>query len=229
MFGRLAALALSAAALNASPSAFAAQTLEVLSGTISPRAVTVSNGAIGQSFTAFTDTLTSVGFQFSTLNPTAANSPLSLAIYGGEALSGAALFSTTFTLPGTITDRTPTWFDIALPSLAITNGNIYSLVLTGTSTRAAVVLGPGFDSPSGTFFGGDAYAGGKLLSNWSGIYPNCTGAANNCDLNFRVTGESFAAAVPEPGTWMTLILGFGLAGVAVRRSRRRGLPLRAAH
>lgn len=31
-----------------------------------------------------------------------------------------------------------------------------------------------------------------------------------------------APAVPEPGTWMTMILGFGLAGALVRRSRKTG-------
>lgn len=36
--------------------------------------------------------------------------------------------------------------------------------------------------------------------------------------NFRFTASS---AVPEPGTWLMMLLGFGLAGAAVRASKRR--------
>lgn len=221
MFSRTLALAALAGPLALAPQAHAAETLEVVSGTTSPRAVNVNIAPIGQSFTAFTDTLTSVGFQFNTLNPNAVNAPITLSIFGGETLSGTALFTTTFTMPATISDRTPRWVDISLPDLAITNGDLYSLVLTGTTSRAAVVQGPGYNSGTGQFFGGDAYAGGKLLSNWSGIYSNCQGASNNCDLNFRVTGEILAAAVPEPSTWAMMILGMGAVGGAMRRTRRR--------
>jgi hypothetical protein len=37
-------------------------------------------------------------------------------------------------------------------------------------------------------------------------------------FNFGVT--EFSAPVPEPGTWMMMLAGFGLAGMALRRSRR---------
>ncbi len=36
---------------------------------------------------------------------------------------------------------------------------------------------------------------------------------------------SFAAAVPEPGTWAMMIGGFGAAGVAMRRRRRKTLAV----
>lgn len=208
-----------AGALALAPAAHAVETLEVLSGTTSPRAVNVRNGAIGQSFTAFTDTLTSVGFQFSTLNPGAANTPLTLQLFSGETLTGTALYTTTFSLPGTVVDRTPTWVDILLPDLEVTRDSLYSFVLTATSSRPAIVLGPGYSSPTGQFFGGDAYAGGKLLGNPG--YANCTGPANNCDLNFRVSGNLVAAGVPEPGTWVMMIMGIGAIGAAMRLSRRR--------
>lgn len=41
---------------------------------------------------------------------------------------------------------------------------------------------------------------------------------------------AFAApgAVPEPGTWALLILGFGLTGAVLRRSRQQQVPVRAA-
>lgn len=220
-----AAVTLSFGLFAAAPSA--AATLQVVSGPAGTRAVTISAAdPIGQSFTAFTDTITSVGFQFASLNPTAANEAISLRIFSGETLAGTALFSTSFTLPTAINSRTPQWFDIAVPSLAITNGQRYSLVLaTGSSPRNALVVGPDFNVQTGQFSGGDAYAGGRLLTNWSGIYANCTGAANNCDANFRVTGD-LAAAVPEPGAWAMMIVGFMAVGGAMRAARVRRPQLR---
>lgn len=50
------------------------------------------------------------------------------------------------------------------------------------------------------------------------------GSAWSDTLSFTITKQG--AAVPEPGTWMMMLLGFGAAGVAVRR--RRAMPLRAA-
>jgi hypothetical protein len=40
--------------------------------------------------------------------------------------------------------------------------------------------------------------------------------------NFRPT-----AAVPEPRTWMTMLVGFGALGVMLRRRRKRALPAAA--
>lgn len=202
------------------------QTLEVVSGTEFPRAVTVSAAdPLGQTFTAFTDTLTSVGFEFTTLNNTA-NSDLSLSIYAGEALSGTSLFDAVFQLPATLTNRNQReWVDIAVPSLALVQGQTYSLVLTATSSRAALITGPGFSSQQNRFFGGDAYLGGRLITDWTGIYANCRGTANNCDANFRVTGDLIAAAVPEPSSWALLILGFGVVGGALRRARKPRVAL----
>ena len=38
--------------------------------------------------------------------------------------------------------------------------------------------------------------------------------------------QSFAFAVPEPGTWALMIAGFGLAGASLRRERRRAVRVR---
>ena len=217
------AFAASAAALVFALPAAAAETLQVVSGPAGTRSVSISAAdPIGQSFTAFTDTITSVGFQFNSLNPTQPNDPITLRIFAGETLSGTALFTSNFTLPSSINSRTPQWFDIAVSNLAVTNGQRYSLVLnTGSSFRNALVVGPDFNVQTGQFSGGDAYAGGRLLTNWSGIYANCQGANSNCDANFRVTGNLVAAAVPEPGAWAMMIVGFMAVGGAMRASRTR--------
>lgn len=224
-----AALAVTAAlcAVTIPAAAGAAETLEVVSGPVATRAVTVSAAdPIGQSFTAITDTITSIGFQFNTLNSGAANTALTLSLYAGETLTGSALFSQAFVLPDTITSRdTIEWVDVALPDVAVTIGSFYTAVLTATSDRAALVLGPDFVVASGQFLGGDAYAGGRLLTDWPSIYANCKGAANNCDANFRITGDLAAAAVPEPATWALMLLGFGAVGAALRR--RPAAALRA--
>lgn len=41
--------------------------------------------------------------------------------------------------------------------------------------------------------------------------------------NLTVTGTKMASAVPEPATWAMMILGFGLAGAALRRRRETAL------
>jgi hypothetical protein len=50
-----------------------------------------------------------------------------------------------------------------------------------------------------------------------------------CDLSWRISGATIAAAVPEPATWGMMILGFGLVGGVIRSTRRRqGAVLAAA-
>lgn len=62
-------------------------------------------------------------------------------------------------------------------------------------------------------------------------FPDCTGyasfdgthptAAIQRALYEDISRQFNLAAVPEPGTWMLMILGFGLVGVALRRQPRR--------
>ncbi len=214
--------AASAAALSFALPAQAAQTLEVVSGNEWPRALTVSAfDPLGQSFTAFSDTITAFGFEFTTLNASAAAGTLTFDIYASETLTGSSLFSRTVQVPSSLDVRDERlWIDVALGDpLAVTQGNVYSLVIRGTTSRAALLTGPGYRPSTGQFFGGDAYEGGRLIG--TGItYSNCIGASSNCDANFRVTGDFVSGAIPEPTTWALLILGFGVVGSALRRSRK---------
>jgi len=61
----------------------------------------------------------------------------------------------------------------------------------------------------------NGYAGGGLFTKqgFGGI------TALNTDANFR----TFMTAVPEPSTWAILIVGFGVAGSALRRRRAEAL------
>ena len=45
---------------------------------------------------------------------------------------------------------------------------------------------------------------------------------------FRLDNISVNAAVPEPGTWAMMLIGFGAMGVSMRRRRRTQNPLQVA-
>ena len=201
-----------------------AATLQVISGPTGQRAVTLEAfGPVGQSFTAFDSVISSVGFQFESLNPTAANTPINLTLRSGSSLTGASLFSTSFTLPLSINGRMATWFDVAVPNWTVTTGQVYTLVManTGGSFRNAVVLGPEININTGAVLGGDAYTGGMALFTTQ-PYQNFCVTSGICDLNFRITATTpVVAAVPEPTTWAMLVSGFGLAGFALRTAKRR--------
>lgn len=215
------AFALALAAVPAS-----AATLQVISGPTGQRAVTLEAfGPVGQSFTAFDTTISSVGFQFEALNPAAVNTPINLTLRSGSSLTGASLFSTSFTLPLTINGLTATWFDVAVPNWVVTTGQVYTLVManTGGSFRNAVVLGPEINIQTGQVLGGDAYTGGTALFTTQ-PYQNFCLTSGICDLNFRITATTpVIAAVPEPATWAMLVSGFGIAGFGLRSAKRRKL------
>ena len=216
------AFAIPLIALSLAAPALAAETLEVVANPQTNRKVTISAfDPIGQSFTAQTNTVSSIGFQFSVLNTGSANSPLTLSLFQGETLTGASLFTQSFVLPGSIMSRNDVeWVDIALPDVVLTLGSLYTAVLNASSSRAALVVGPAFDVRSGQLLGGDAYTGGRLLTNSANIYSNCQGPGNNCDAKFRVTGDVIAG-VAEPSTWAFLVLGFGAVGAGLRRRTRK--------
>jgi len=220
MFTKLLVPGIVALTLAAMPAA--AETLEVVSGPTGQRAVTLPYvGLAGQSFTAFDTDLSSIGFQWEALNPGSANAPITLSLLSGETLEGTALFTTSFTLPASIDDRTATWFDVDVSGWDVTAGEVCTLVLSTDSYRNGIVLGPEINIYTGEVLGGDAYAGGTALFQ-SEPYSGFCATSGLCDLNFRITADTPAAAVPEPASWAMMLLGFGLLG-AVRRSRPRAV------
>ena len=200
-----------------------AATFEVVSGS-GIRATGVSfSGPIGQSFTSIDSVLTSIGFQFNSLNPGSTNSPVTFTLREGEGLSGAVLFTNSFTLPTTINSRTPAWYDFVLPNVAVTAGSVYTALVSTTSSRLALVYGPDITiggPNNGQPVSGDAYLPGQLITTRPTGSAICEGDASICDANFRVSGVTPpVAAVPEPATWAMMIGGFGLVGGAMRRRR----------
>lgn len=70
-----------------------------------------------------------------------------------------------------------------------------------------------------TGFAADAYTFGL----WSRIRvnPSVDGTNNEIADFLQGSGSLNARAVPEPATWLTMLLGFGLVGGVIRLSRRR--------
>lgn len=68
-----------------------------------------------------------------------------------------------------------------------------------------------------TFFGFASLGSGITSATINGT----AGSANFALDNFRFGAAAQAPAVPEPGTWAMLLMGFGAMGAALRRQRRR--------
>lgn len=211
-----AAFALLSAALTASTAE--AATTVVTSGS-GARALQIAYyGPVGQSFTATDTNLLSFGFQFETFNVGQPNSPVTLSILAGDGLGGSLVASRTTTLPAIPATRTGTWFDFDFTGTTLATGQVYTALLSTTSSLLGLVYGPDINIYTGQVLGSDAYAGGKIVSTRA-LDSICT-TNTICDTNFRFTGFTPMGAVPEPATWAMMIGGFGMVGGAMRQRRR---------
>lgn len=159
---------------------------------------------IGQSFKAIDTDLLTISLAFSDINPELANDPITISLFAGSGFGGMLLDSQSVTLPAVLpsTFASPVFIDFDFSGNSLVIGNTYTIGLTATNFKVAVVYGP------------DAYADGTMLT--TGGTP-C--AAASCDLNFRVIGETpdGPVAVPEPGT--LALIAAGLLGFAATRRR----------
>jgi hypothetical protein len=149
----------------------------------------------GQSFTAVTDNVESIGVDLLNMN---VNNPQQLAdrfvtLRFHEGVGGTVLATSTVDVAALIGDRSSgrglVSFDLGLAPL--TSGSVYSFTLQVATERFGYGYGPG-----------DAYAGGSLFSN-GGPVP--------ADMRFNVT------AVPEPATAALWLAGCGVLAAAARR------------
>lgn len=122
----------------------------------------------------------------------------------------------------------------ALPGAAIANFTVAAAdyLLADTQTDfiklvtfdiGALALGAGsydisFYNPNGLGVPAYADAGGKLYHQGNFFQPSQFYAGRSA--GFTLGGVS---AVPEPGAWAMMIVGFGLAGGAIRATRRSAL------
>lgn len=87
---------------------------------------------------------------------------------------------------------------------------------------AAIVSG---DSISGSFLASLLPSTGFALedytfSGWSRVRVNPTADGSNSEVADLLAGSGSIKAVPEPATWLTMLLGFGLVGGAMRINGR---------
>ena len=112
---------------------------------------------------------------------------------------------------------------IFLGSAAYTAGSLAGL-LTFTSSGPGAVAGIGADG-FGIFLGANQTSGSAVSTFYLGYDDQITNIDDNHDdMIIRVT---VLPPVPEPATWMTMLLGFAAVGVGMRR-RKRVLGVQAA-
>jgi len=140
---------------------------------------------------------------------------------------------------------------ITISSGTATTGNIYGCCLLTPTLTAFTLVGAtplsriangnpyqvfGYADADGNFtFSGSA----SLLSDYYGAFyapirayvgDSWTHASFGTITSFTVSGLAGAPPVPEPPTWAMLLLGFGLLGAAIRRSRSKDLsPASSLH
>nr|WP_314447199.1 PEPxxWA-CTERM sorting domain-containing protein [uncultured Sphingomonas sp.] len=81
-----------------------------------------------------------------------------------------------------------------------------------------------------SYYTDSAFVSGLSVGNGSGSGTGFVGYADNVTATgaFGSRSFNFAAAVPEPGTWAMMLLGFGGIGAAMRRQRRANARLKLA-
>jgi hypothetical protein len=82
----------------------------------------------------------------------------------------------------------------------------------------------GFDPQDETFF--LSLAGPLSLGAHVITVNGVTGASGNGAFGGNLNLSAAPGGVPEPGTWMMMLLGFGGMGVAMRRRRRTGTMIK---
>jgi hypothetical protein len=116
--------------------------------------------------------------------------------------------------------------------VTLTNFSAFAIDYTNVQLFSDNVLGSftlaGFDAPTGVLVGGfptsfSLAAGQSLSFAFSGVSAGTyelfladVAAASAPGETFRI---GFGDAIPEPGTWALMLIGFGLAGAALRRGR----------
>jgi hypothetical protein len=152
---------------------------------------------LGQSFTAVSGSLLSIGFAFDPINSSFGNVPVTVNLLSGSGTGGALVASRTInplSNNGSFDASTLSFADFTGTSLSV--GATYTAVLATTNPYW------------GVFRTDDTYAGGTSFFNDT--------ESPDADLVFQVNG---ANAVPEPASGALLVVGAGALLAAFRRRR----------
>jgi len=179
-------------------------------------AITIGSGSqisIGGSvITNTADASQATALDFTTGTTSNGSAPGTLSTFnGGAAGSFAGQFCTGSC--GTINDIASLMVGAsASPFFTLTNGVTFSLSnITSIDRSTAGILG---------FMGTGVFSGnisGSAFDATPGVFSFSTQGGN------VTTFSASTVAVPEPGTWALMLLGFGGIGVAMRRRRRPAL------
>jgi hypothetical protein len=112
---------------------------------------------------------------------------------------------------------------ISIGSASFSAGSLLGLLNFSSVGGAPATVGQdGF----GIFLGPNQNTGQSFSTFYLGYDDQTTGQDDDHDdMIIRATVRS---AVPEPTTWATFLVGFGAAGIALRRSRRKSPALQAS-
>jgi hypothetical protein len=153
--------------------------------------------------------------------------PASAQDYTFDFSTSTALFGASGTGSGTITADGVTFDSRGFTAQMITgiSGTFNGSAITGLASPFGAnnlyyLTGPSFVDGSGLGFLTAAGTSVNLFyqDTASSYRINTTGPFTSSFVNASST--AVVAAVPEPGTWAMMLLGFGTAGVAMRRRRR---------
>jgi|GEM_PF-2986820 hypothetical protein len=189
----------------------------------------IVNGRAFQTITAGkTGTLT--GFEVQgpfAIGANALQVTMHFSLWSGDLFAGGAtLLGETF-LPlasfnlGSLNTQAAAFFPLADLNFQVTTGTKFSVMMEafGPPDGAGLfVMGnvPGLDANNRPIFQYNQYAGGELYYSVNGgafrVMPG--------DIGFRTYVDEAAGGVPEAATWALMLVGFGLAGAALRGERR---------
>ena len=177
------------------------------SGSIASAAVTVNAGTVvnlndpnPSTSVATAGGNTTINFGFNPIVNAEGTNSFSSSFTISDPLAGIYSISGDTSTPGVIFSNTSNLTCIA-SVMGCTVGTVYNLIIGTTPSGFSA-----FGLPLTNLAAGDY----RLTIN--GISPN----SGSFTGNVRIT----TGAVPEPGTWAMMLLGFGAVGFAMRRKRR---------
>jgi len=177
------------------------------SGSIASAAVTVNAGTVvnlndpnPSTSVATAGGNTTINFGFNPIVNAEGTNSFSSSFTISDPLAGIYSISGSTSTPGVIFSDTSNLTCIA-SVMGCTVGTVYNLIIGTTPSGFSA-----FGLPLTNLAAGDY----RLTIN--GISPN----SGSFTGNVRIT----TGAVPEPGTWAMMLLGFGAVGFAMRRKRR---------
>jgi hypothetical protein len=163
---------------------------------------------VGQTFTAVDDsTISTISFFFDVTDYLASPDTLTVSVYDGTGFNGTLLGSQVYSLP---VSNPFDWYDVDFSSsdITISQGEIYTLGISSTTTRWALGKNQILDS-NGQPYGSPDYVGGMAIINGSGD--------NNNDLAFQVASTPI---VPEPLSSVLFVIGASvLVGRYIKRKK----------